>query len=177
MRIEYGMGYCTAGFYSGRVIIPVYGKPRRTLYTFVARAVTLAAEARGKVLYPPHSRPGGTLFNLDRVQPGPLILVEGVFDALRVPSRAVAVLGSQLSAAQMELLTQLGTEWHPIIVCMDGDRAGRQASKAILKQLWGNMLPDREAILPDGVDPADAPAEVLADALAYATEGLGVDNL
>ena len=176
MQVAYGMGFCIKGPYAGRVIIPVYGAPNHTLYTFVARSID-PGEPR-KVLYPPHSRPSETLFNLDRVVschdspvvPKPIVLVEGVFDALRLPARAIAILGSSLSATQMGLLGRLGTEWHPFVVCMDGDPAGQQASFTIMRQLWGNMLPAVEALLPADMDPSSAPSGVLLAAIHEALE-------
>lgn len=175
MRSMYGMGYCAAGPYAGRLIIPVYGAPDNTLYTFVARSIDPNVPVREKVLYPPHSRPSETLFNLDRVllardyRPFPqLVLAEGVFDALVLPGNAVAILGSHLSETQMDLLAGLGAEWHPFVVCMDGDEAGRRASRSIMRQLWSNMLPAVEALLPDGTDPASAPRSVLLDTISDA---------
>lgn len=171
MRSQYRMGYCATGDYAGRVIIPVHGVPNNTLYTFVARSID--PEEPKKVLYPPHSRPSGTLFNLDKVVgglPSPLVLTEGVFDALRLLGRAVAILGSTLSPTQLGLLSELGRERQPFVVCMDGDPAGRRASRTIMEQLWSNMLPAREALLPPDMDPSSAPAGVLLTAIREAVE-------
>ena len=184
--LSYEMGFCFGGPYAGRIIIPV--TYRKQLYTFVARALDPAVEP--KVLYPAGSRRSDVVFNLDRLErlqhPRPLIITEGVFDALRLPNCAVAILGSQMSAQQVTLLGRLPVGWRPFIIMMDGDKPGRNASLQIHRSLWSHGIPHVEARLPEGTDPSDAPEEVLRETIDKAmdtwtykaTDALstGVDN-
>jgi len=168
--VAYGMQYCPEGHYAGRLIIPV--EYRHQLYTFVARSLDPAAEP--KVLYPAGSRRSDVVFNLDRLErlqhPRPLIITEGVFDALRLPNQAVAILGSQMSAQQITLLGRLPVGWRPFIILMDGDKAGRNASLQIHRALWSHGLPHVEARLPEGTDPSDAPSDALEKAIRDALD-------
>jgi DNA primase len=167
---SYGIGFCVTGYYAGRIIIPV--EYHKQLYTFVARALDPAVEP--KVLYPAGSRRSDVVFNLDRLErlqhPRPLIITEGVFDALRLPNQAVAILGSQMSAQQVTLLGRLPVGWRPFIIMMDGDKAGRNASLQIHRALWSHGIPHVEARLPDGMDPSDAPSQFLDAAIKDALD-------
>jgi hypothetical protein len=168
--LSYKIGYCEDGPYAGRIIIPV--EYHNQLYTFVARALDPTVEP--KVLYPAGSRRSDVVFNLDRLErlqhPRPLIITEGVFDALRVPNQAVAILGSSISAQQITLLGRLPVGWRPFIIMMDGDKAGRNASGQIHRALWSHGIPHVEARLPEGTDPNDAPQEVLDATIKDALE-------
>jgi len=168
--MSYQIGYCTDGPYTKRIIIPV--TYRKRLYTFVARALDPAVEP--KVLYPKGSRRSDVVFNLDRLErlqhPRPLIITEGVFDALRMPNCAVAILGSQMSAQQITLLGRLPVGWRPFVILMDGDKAGRSASGQIHKSLWSHGIPHTEARLPEGTDPSDAPPGILEGTIKEALD-------
>lgn len=168
--VSYEIGFCEEGPYAGRIIIPV--EYHKQLYTFVARALDPAVEP--KVLYPAGSRRSDVVFNLDRLErlqhPRPLIITEGVFDALRLPNQAVAILGSQMSAQQITLLGRLPVGWRPFIIMLDGDDAGRKASLQIHRSLWSHGIPHTEARLPEGTDPSDAPEDVLRKAIDDATD-------
>jgi hypothetical protein len=166
----YRIGFCPTGYYAGRLIIPV--EYRKQLYTFVARAVV--PEVEPKVLYPKGSRRSDVVFNLDRLErlqhPRPLIITEGVFDALRMPNCAVAILGSQMSAQQITLVGRLPVGWRPFVILMDGDKAGRSASGQIHKSLWSHGIPHVEARLPEGMDPSDAPPGILEGTIKEALD-------
>ena len=168
--VSYSIGFCPTGYYAGRIIIPV--TYHRQLYTFVARALDPAVEP--KVLYPAGSRRSDVVFNLDRLErlqhPRPLIITEGVFDALRLPNEAVAILGSQMSAQQVTLLGRLPVGWRPFIIMMDGDKAGRNASLQIHRALWSHGIPHVEARLPEGIDPNAASDGVLQETIEKAMD-------
>ena len=170
---SYGIGWCPTGYYAQRIIIPV--EYHRQLYTFVARIVGPALESLvPKVLYPKGSRRSDVVFNLDRLErlqhPRPLIITEGVFDALRMPNCAVAILGSQMSAQQITLLGRLPVGWRPFVILMDGDKAGRSASGQIHRSLWSHGIPHCEARLPEGMDPSDAPPGILEGTIKEALD-------
>jgi DNA primase len=159
---QYGIGYCRTGKYAWRVVIPImfFG----TLISFVARAIS---DRQPKVLTPPGSRTGTVLFNLDRLWGREdVVLVEGIFDALAMPDRAVAVLGSRLSAAQMRLLTEAGVR--RITFCFDPDPSGQKAVANIAEQLVARFDDIRIAHLPAGTDPAKVGPAILQEALLNA---------
>lgn len=172
----YHIGFCPTGVYARRVIIPIdeWG----LLYSFVARSID--ADVKKKVLYPPRSRGSETLFNLRQIRElepwmpwieiTPTVIVEGVFDALRMPEKAVALLGSSISPRQATLLAQLPPTTHPFIVMMDGDEAGHHASRRIMKTLFSHMLGAVEARLPDGLDPSSAPEDILQKTISEALD-------
>ena len=81
-----------------------------------------------------------------------LIVVEGPWDAMRVHQagfpNVVALYGSNLTPTQAVLLSSV-----PIIVIMlDGDVAGRQATPEIAARFRHSLV--RSVELPDGTDPA-----------------------
>ena len=168
--VAYDIGFCADGEYAGRIIIPV--TYHKQLYTFVARALDPAVEP--KVLYPAGSRRSDVVFNLDRLErlqhPRPLIITEGVFDALRLPNEAVAILGSQMSFQQITLVARLAVGWRPFIIMMDGDKAGRNASRQIHRSLWSHGIPHVEARLPEGIDPNAASDGVLQETIDKAMD-------
>lgn len=96
------LGYCDNGRYAGRVIIPV---DTDGLSGFVARDMT--GNARQKYLNPVALQ-SLLLFGYDELVPdSPVVLVEGVFDAMRLWSygiQAVAYFGSEPKAPQISLL-------------------------------------------------------------------------
>ena len=159
---QYGLGYCRAGRHRWRVVVPVY--LFGTLMTFVARwAADRVPERSRKVLTPQGSRSGEVLFNIERVWGRPdVVLTEGVFDALAMPDRALAVLGSTLSSAQMDLLEEAGAK--TVTFCYDPDATGRRAVAGLADQLMPRFDVS-VAHLPVGLDPAKAPPTVLHAAL------------
>ena len=165
-----GIGYSLSGRYAYRVILPVQNDGM--LYTFVARSVLQACPncqekiddctcrpyKFPKVLTPTSklgARPSYTLYNLDavrRTKPSPPIVVEGAFDALRLPNRAVGLLGSSASTTQLTLLAGLARP-SGIILCLDGDTAGYKGTLKIAEALASEMIKVKVALLPDGRDP------------------------
>jgi DNA primase len=94
------------------------------------------------------------LFNLNRVEATAptIIVVEGFFDCMNVhqsgfPS-VVALMGSSMSEAQRELLCQ----FKQIVLFLDGDNAGRQATATIAPELMSRAFV-RVVELPDGRQP------------------------
>ncbi len=82
------------------------------------------------------------LFNLHRAiveGPGPLIIVEGFFDCMRLwqhgHKRVVALMGSSMSAQQEELIREHTTAWNQVLVMLDEDEAGRAGRDEIARHL------------------------------------------
>ena len=186
LAATFRIGYAMTGTYAYRVIVPVLTGGH--LYSFVARTVlehcpncTLAladcvcAEPISKVLTPRGGHPRLTLFGYDaacRLKSNRLIVTEGVFDALRLPGESVALLGSAISPTQVQLLRGLSEMGKRIILCLDGDTAGRQGTKKSMEALLSCMVPVQVARLPDGVDPGGAEWDVLQTCLAQAVEAV-----
>lgn len=87
-------------------------------------------------------------------QKGRAVLVEGNFDVITFHqagiTEAVAPLGTALTAEQVETLRRQSAE---VVICYDGDRAGRSATRAALELLVAADIPVRVVALPDGEDP------------------------
>jgi len=156
---KYDMGYCLRGRYAYRLVVPVYTEGK--LRTFIARAIVSVLEK--KVLIPSGSRASHALFNIDNVAPPLCIVVEGVFDALRLRQYAIASLGTTLSDYQIDLLRTKG--FRGIVVMRDGDEAGRTAARKDADALVAMGFRVCVAQLPDGVDPGSASERQLAEAL------------
>jgi DNA primase len=85
---------------------------------------------------------------------GRAVLVEGNFDVITFHqaglTETVAPLGTALTLEQVEALRRSAAE---VVLCYDGDRAGRTATRAALELLVSVDLPVRVVALPDGEDP------------------------
>lgn len=90
--IRYGVGYCESGEYSDRIIIPSYDKNGRLNY-FIARDLY----DRGmKYKNPPVSK-NIICFEMYINWEEPIILCEGVFDAMTIKRNAIPLFGKTIS--------------------------------------------------------------------------------
>jgi 5S rRNA maturation endonuclease (ribonuclease M5) len=172
---ELGIGFCLTGRYAYRVIIPVYTEGK--LRTFVAR--TWVPTERKKVLMPKGSQAERALFGYDTlpckigpagpcVHPGGIILVEGIFDALRMWElghfHTLATLGAHTTELQRVLVKRLKPSL--VILLRDADDTGREAAIKEAREFAVNMLPVSIARLPEaGADPDSASPEHIRQAL------------
>ncbi|HVN77176.1 MAG TPA: DNA primase [Thermoanaerobaculaceae bacterium] len=101
------------------------------------------------------------LFLLDRAArafaaAGRVIVVEGYFDCIALHhagfAETVATLGTALSEHHARELSRRAQR---VVVCFDGDAAGRQAAVAALRTLLAASLDVRVLLLPEGRDPDD----------------------
>jgi DNA primase len=101
------------------------------------------------------------LFALDRASrafglAGRAIVVEGYFDCIALHNagfpETVATLGTALSEHHAKELTRRVPH---VVVCYDGDSAGRQAATSALRTLLGAALEVSVLLLPEGNDPDD----------------------
>jgi len=87
--IRYGIGYCSSGKYQNRIIIPSYDANNRLNY-FIARDIF----PNSKLKYKNPSVPKDTvIFELFINWKQPIILCEGVFDAIAIRRNAIPLLG------------------------------------------------------------------------------------
>jgi DNA primase len=133
---EFGIGlYAGPGLMHQRLVIPIHDEDGH-LVAYCGRSVD-GTEPRYKF-------PGGfpksqVLFNLHRAithRQATVVIVEGFFDCLRVHQAgfrsAVALMGCTLYDRQRWLLTE---HFRQVILMLDGDQAGRQASAQIAARL------------------------------------------
>jgi DNA primase len=141
-----------------RVTIPIR-LPRGTLVAFGGRAV---GDDPPKYLNSPETAlfsKGRVLFALDRAlrsfaRTDRAVVVEGYFDCLALHqagfTETVATLGTALSEHHAK---ELARRVRRIVVCFDGDAAGRAAAVTALGTLLAADLDAAALLLPDGQDP------------------------
>lgn len=112
--IRYNIGFCTDGQYSDRIIIPSYSNSGILNY-FVSRSI---GDNNGfKYKNPSVSK--NIIFNqymVDFTQP--IILVQGVFDAIAIRRNVIPLLGKQV---QSILLQKLKFYKPKVYICLDSD--------------------------------------------------------
>ncbi len=112
--VKYNIGFCIDGEYGGRIIVPSYDANARLNY-FVGRSIY-----PGKLKYknPPVSK-DIVAFELYVNWNEPIILCEGVFDAMAIKRNAIPLLGKTLSQS---LLNRLVFNKVPeVIIALDAD--------------------------------------------------------
>jgi DNA primase len=132
----FGMGfYAGPGLMSGRVVIPIHD-PRGRLVAYAGRSLDGVP--------PKYRLPAGflksqVLFNFHRaaaLDQQTVVVVEGYFDCLKVHQAgfrcAVALMGTVLSDAPERLLLE---RFRRVVLMLDGDDSGRQASERIAARL------------------------------------------
>lgn len=160
--LAYGLGYCLAGRYAGRLVLPVrmFGK----LHSYQARAMG----PFGPPYIFPRGSGAGSIFGLDQaVGSRDVIVVEGPMDVLTLAQRgynAVSTVGKNLSRAQALAIKHGGFRRATIVY--DGDALNWAAyAAARLSELLDEV---QVADLPPEHDPDSAPADVLKAALLSA---------
>jgi DNA primase len=168
--LEYfGAGLCLSkGMFADRFVIPLHNEVGE-LVGYAGRALS---EVQPKYLFP--SRDKGfykshLLFNLHRIVPGTeqIILVEGFFATMylwQIGIVSIGLLGSSLSKEQEAMLVD---RFKRVLLLFDGDDAGRTATDDCLLRL-GRKLWVKVIGLPDGKQPDDLPADVIAELITSA---------
>lgn len=132
---SYGIGYCPKGCLRGYVAIPVRNRGG-SLVAYIGRWPGDPPDGTPKYKLPKGFRKSLEVFNLDRAAASdasqPLLVVEGVFDCLRLVqfgyARTVALLGSSLSKRQEVLLRDTVGKGGSIHLLLDADDAGRKGA-------------------------------------------------
>ena len=135
----FGVGYYGgSGLLRGRMVFPIHDEGGE----LVAYAGRTMDGREPRCLFPPGFHKSQVVFNLHRAiefaarQGGVAIVVEGLFDCLKVHQagygNVVALMGASLSDRQSELLHRYFRE---LVVMLDGDEAGRRASR-VLATRW-----------------------------------------
>ncbi len=148
----YDIGYCIVGPYAGRVVIPIYRDGN--LINFQARSISGAPP---KYMGPAKGVPN-SLFNLERTaRRGVMLLVEGPFDALRMPEYASSLQGKSFNSDKLSQI--LSHRPHTIFLALDDD--ARKEEQHIFEQLAGSV-PHVAAVQLNAHDLSDAPEETVA---------------
>lgn len=158
-----GIGACVSGYYSGRVVVPVR-RPGGEWAGWVGRLWASGSHAAGNYAYPRGMKRGERLYNgevLDHVSDIPVVVVEGVLDAIYCGlDSSVAVLGSP-SNSHYDLLRR---SRRPVCVVLDGD--AWRAGWALAYKLQLDGVRAGSVRLGPRVDPDEVPAATLAAAAA-----------
>ena len=116
--IKYNIGYCTSGEYGGRVVIPSYNGSNQLNY-FVARTYDgnyfkyKNPEASKDIIF------FENLINWNT----PIILCEGVFDAIAIKRNAIPILGKSISTSLYRKI--ITSKVKDIYVALDDDAKDR----------------------------------------------------
>jgi len=159
-----GLGFCTAGRYGGRLILPAHQFGDLVFY----QGRAMAAPIKPKYLSPPVAGASGTLYGLDEaVGVSEVLVVEGPLDVVSMAQRgfhAVSLLGKELTGRQAVKLKRAG--FVRAIVMLDGDAITWGARAAATLRMIG--IEALLAKLPREHDPDSAPADVVRDAVRRA---------
>jgi DNA primase len=121
--VKYNIGYCKEGLYGQRIIIPSYNSDGSLNY-FVSRSYYL--DNKMKYKNPPISK-NVICFDSQVNWNEPIILCEGVFDAITIKRNAIPLLGKFPSRTLVEKIFMSGIT--DIIISLDND-AINEALKA-----------------------------------------------
>jgi len=116
--IKYSIGYCTSGEYGGRVIIPSYSESNQLNY-FIARSYDgnfykyRNPEVSKDVIFFENLINWGT----------PIILCEGVFDAMAIRRNSIPILGKNISKTLYKKI--LTSQVKDIYIALDSDAKDR----------------------------------------------------
>jgi len=155
---EFGIGFCSNGMFSGRVVIPLHNQSGQRI-GYAGRGMKQSdITKRGRWLLPKSFHKSIELFNQHRLpeqkilsEQGDLVVVEGFWSCLRLHQAnipAVALMGSELSEAQLQRLMQLTNK---IWLMLDNDEAGKKASEKILHRL-ADCIFVRRVVYPEDQD-------------------------
>jgi len=144
--IKYNIGFCNKGPYENRIIIPSYDK-RGNLNYFIARAYT---ENIQKYKNPPIDSKSAIGWELYINWDAPIILVEGIFDALTIKRNVIPLFGKIIHEKLMKKL--VSSSVNRIYIALDPD-----AIKSSLKYAEKLMSYGKEIFLVtlDGKDASE----------------------
>ena len=165
---EFGLGCCNNGSMKGRIVIPIHNVDGK-LVAYAGRWPGDPPEDTPKYRLPAGFRKSEELFNIHRALQAdpsmPLVIVEGFFDCIHLCQngivRVVALMGSQLSKAQEELIAAHLEPGDRIIVMLDEDDAGRAGREQVVQQLSKRAFVKVFGFGREGQQPTDLSAEEL----------------
>ena len=153
-RKTFGVGFFPGkGSMHDRIVIPIHNREGE-LVAYAGRSID-GSEPRYK--FPAGFHKGQVLYHLDRVGEiaDTVIVVEGFFGCMKLVQagfpNTVALMGSSLTEVQHKMLFGFKN----IVLFLDGDEAGRNATKEIVAKLvcsnFVRIAPLVEDLQPDGM--------------------------
>ncbi|XMB72563.1 DNA primase [Mycoplasmatota bacterium WC30] len=151
------------GYYDlfrSRILFPIRDESNRVI-AFSGRIFGETINP-AKYVNTPHTElfsKGITLYNLSKAEPhirtsNRVVLMEGYMDVIKASmagvKEAICSMGTQLTIDQALKIKKYSDN---VIICYDGDRAGREATFKALKLLENAKLNVKIILLPDGQDP------------------------
>ena len=122
--LRYGIGYCSDGVYSNRIIIPSYDLEGKLNY-YIAR--DMFPNSKMKYKNPPMSK-DVVVFELFINWNKPIVLCEGAFDAIAIKRNAIPLLGKFPSKSLVRRIVQERVKH--IYIALDND-ARKDAVKLV----------------------------------------------
>ena len=162
---RYQIGYCEDGLYNSRIIIPSYDDEMKLNY-FVSRCYY---DSPIKYKNPPASRNNIIFENLINWKM-PVVLVEGIFDAITVRRNSIPLLGKIMSDKLKQTL--INTKPPEVYVMLDED-AQREAMK--IEQYLKSFYINVKLVMPTDKDPNDLGFEKSWEVIGGAIKSTFVD--
>jgi DNA primase len=150
-----------------RIAIPI-STAKGEVVAYAGRFPGEPAEDMPKYKLPQGFRKSLELFNIDRAckEKGTLIIVEGFFGCMKLHQlghrRAVALMGSTMSAAQEEIVKQHTDRNSLVIIVLDEDEAGRAGREDIAVRLSKFVFVKVHSFAEEGRQPDTMTAEEVA---------------
>jgi DNA primase len=113
--LKYRIGYCEAGEYSGKIVIPSYDSTGQLNY-FVSRAFYQADKFKHKN---PKISKDIIGFDLTINWAEPIVLCEGAFDAIAIKRNAIPLFGKIIQPALQKKIIE--NRVRDIYICLDAD--------------------------------------------------------
>jgi DNA primase len=180
---HFNIGYCDSGFYRGRIIVPLpMGFVARSIYSDAISKKVFGVNYK-RYLFPLGLPISTFFFNYSPSLNTP-ILVEGVFDALRVYSlgftSVISPFSCKVSEEQIKLLCKYSSS--VIYVFFDDDEAGRAGAQMAEEKLKGIFKIVKIVKISDGRDPGNLKnkneiKELLRNASVSSCENEDYENL
>lgn len=160
--VRYGIGYCMKGKYADRVIIPSYDENNALNY-FVARSLNSGTYL--KYVNPDIDKSNCIIFENLINWDEPIILCEGVFDAMALKRNCTCLLGQNISPALMKKI--LTSSVPSIYLCLDQDAKERSLKHC---ETFLNVGKKVFFVVPPKKDPSETGFESMIKTLQQARE-------
>ena len=132
--IKYNIGFCKEGPYAERVIIPSFDNLGKLNY-FIARAYK---DSDRKYKNPPVAAKDAIGFELYINWDAPIILVEGMFDALTIKRNVIPLFGKAIHGKLMEKLVKSSVD--RIYIALDQDARRDALKQAEMLMSYGKEI-------------------------------------